>query len=127
MALVFHRHIALHDGTEEIGRNDAAYPTSSKEILDKVAALVDDGGRPIVLLKIYNTSPDPASTPIFHENEEIAGNVELNLSKPLSVEEVILSVCAVPTGSLGSQANMSSISAGSGDDERPRWTFEGVR
>ncbi|KAL5526551.1 hypothetical protein ACEPAF_8275 [Sanghuangporus sanghuang] len=101
MALVLHPRSSPCEGSDTSNENDSSYPYSSKETLDKVSALVDNNGRPVILLKLYRTPQTPASIPIFFENEEITGNVELNLTKPESVEEVVLSVRGILKGLAG--------------------------
>ncbi|KAL5486045.1 hypothetical protein ACEPAI_7089 [Sanghuangporus weigelae] len=101
MALVLHPWTNPCLGSGATSENESSYPYSSKETLDKVSALVDNNGRPVILLKIYRTPQTPASIPIFYENEEITGNVELNLTKPESVEEVVLSIRGIMKGLAG--------------------------
>ncbi|KAL5525744.1 hypothetical protein ACEPAG_7081 [Sanghuangporus baumii] len=101
MALVLHPQSSLCKGSGATGENESSYLYSSKETLDKVSALVDNSGRPVILLKIYRTPQTQASIPIFYENEEITGNVELNLTRPESVEEVVLSVRGIMKGLAG--------------------------
>ena len=85
------RNLSIHKKSRNIACiNVTSYTRSPEKSCNEQYVPID--GEPVVFLNIYKAPIQPANVPVFYEEEEITGSVELNLTKAKSIEEVTVLV-----------------------------------